>query len=72
MYVCNEGSGKSTHFKVSKGAKYWADLTFQSLRCLTSTKISFASCRGGSRNSGKGVHMYKGVGVHFPELSHFL
>ena len=27
--------------------------------------------RGGSRISGKGFHMYKGVGVRFADLSHF-
>ena len=27
--------------------------------------------RGGSRISGKGVHMYKGVGIRFADLSHF-
>ena len=27
--------------------------------------------RGGSRISEKGVHMYKGVGVPFADLSHF-
>ena len=27
--------------------------------------------RGGSRISGKGVHMYKGVGVRFADLSQF-
>ena len=29
------------------------------------------SHRGGSRISGKGVHMYKGVGVHFANLISF-
>ena len=29
-------------------------------------------CRGGSRVSGKGVHMYKGMGSAFLILSHFL
>ena len=27
--------------------------------------------RGGSRISGKGVHMFKGVGVHFADLISF-
>ena len=34
------------------------------------TASSMVPSRGGSRISGKGVQMYKGVGVRFAELHH--
>ena len=37
-------------------------------RCVTS---STSLIRGGSRISGKGVHMYKGLGVRFADFVSF-
>ena len=45
------------------------------LQLLESTNLDYIDfwCiyRGGSRISGKGVHMYKGAGFDFLNLSHF-
>ena len=47
---------------------YWEEITNDDqarwVRC-------YFGHRGGSKISGKGVHMYKGIGVRIADLSHF-
>ena len=53
---------------------YLKDLS-PSSKVYLSARLSQASvtifCRGGSRISGKGVHMYKGVGARFADFIAF-
>ena len=49
--------------------------SIMTLELIESTELDYIDfwCiyRGGSRISGKGVHMYKGAGIAFLILSHF-